>query len=670
MSTALMKQLVAVVDMHHYDAVTRELLEQGVMHFIRIKELKDALPEGVKAVSLQEKTENMAGLRRRVESLLHIIQYDPSKEVTLDVRDLSPVQTGEFEKELDAVNDAIDTIREKQRQVQQEILRLEELQNHIAEGGGLNPQLLQQKSGLLTFFTGRVPRETREEFTQALAELPIAVVPLGDEEAGEYIIIAIKKYRQRIDEILNRTGWENIDLNTQNPQAGSLNKENTDTIRKQLASLKEEQQDFTRKVEETVEKKRESLLDMWRSLRLHELYSSVEYNYGTTARTLLFSGWVPRGKQKILDAAIRKASENTCYIEWHDPEDALGLEGLKPPVKFTNPKFLQPFQMLVENYSIPEYGTFDPTPVVAVAYLLMFGLMFGDVGHGAVLFIAGIIGTIVKRREKISRLFQLIIYCGVSAMVFGVLFGSYFGMAWAPPVWFDFHGAVTGHAHGGFVNDIYGILTITIYFGIAVIGIGLIINWINCIRKKRWIKLSLDKAGLLGGWMFAGGVYTAFYFAARSYKKLPPVMQLIWLLGIPAVLFIAKPVVEFIIEKREHGKQFGGFTVMDFLMEWIVEMLEVFSGYLANTLSFMRVAGLGIAHVSLMTAFFQIAGMMGSGSYNIGSYAILIIGNLLVIVLEGLSAGIQSLRLNYYEFFSKYFSGSGIAYSPVTLNQR
>jgi len=106
-------------------------------------------------------------------------------------------------------------------------------------------------------------------------------------------------------------------------------------------------------------------------------------------------------------------------------------------------------------------------------------------------------------------------------------------------------------------------------------------------------------------------------------------------------------------------------------MEWIVEILEIFSGYLANTLSFMRVAGLGIAHVSLMIAFFSIAGMIGgpSGSFTIGSYLVLIAGNVLVILLEGLSAGIQSLRLNYYEFFSKYFSGSGRAYAPVTLHK-
>ena len=104
-------------------------------------------------------------------------------------------------------------------------------------------------------------------------------------------------------------------------------------------------------------------------------------------------------------------------------------------------------------------------------------------------------------------------------------------------------------------------------------------------------------------------------------------------------------------------------------MEWIVELLEIFSGYLANTLSFMRVAGLGIAHVSLMIAFFEIARMVSPEGGSIGSYMVLFSGNVLVIALEGLSAGIQSLRLNYYEFFSKYFFGSGRAYMPISLRR-
>lgn len=104
---------------------------------------------------------------------------------------------------------------------------------------------------------------------------------------------------------------------------------------------------------------------------------------------------------------------------------------------------------------------------------------------------------------------------------------------------------------------------------------------------------------------------------------------------------------------------------MDSVMEWVVDVLEIFSGFLANTLSFMRVAGLGIAHVSLMVAFMNMAELAGGGIFGV---LIMIVGNALVIALEGLSAGIQSLRLNYYEFFSKYYTGKGFAYHPVALH--
>jgi V/A-type H+-transporting ATPase subunit I len=336
-----------------------------------------------------------------------------------------------------------------------------------------------------------------------------------------------------------------------------------------------------------------------------------------------------------------------------------------------NPRFLSPFQMLVTNYAVPEYGTIDPTPLVAVAYLIMFGLMFGDAGHGAVLLVLGLLGSVLYKggRPGVRNLLRLIAYCGGAAIVAGILFGSYFGMQWFTPLWFDYHAVVAGHGGGGLVTDIYGVLLITIYFGIAVIALGLVLNWINCVAKGRWFRLIFDKGGLIGSWIYGAGIYAAMYFVRHDYKQLPDSNLLILLLGIPALVLTLKPVLEYTLHKPR--KPFTLLIPVDFFMEWIVEILEIFSGYLANTLSFMRVAGLGIAHVSLMIAFFSIARMAGgsSGGYNVGSYLVLIAGNVLVILLEGLSAGIQSLRLNYYEFFSKYFSGSGRAYAPVTLRK-
>ncbi|OHB76594.1 MAG: hypothetical protein A2Z25_05990 [Planctomycetes bacterium RBG_16_55_9] len=154
---------------------------------------------------------------------------------------------------------------------------------------------------------------------------------------------------------------------------------------------------------------------------------------------------------------------------------------------------------------------------------------------------------------------------------------------------------------------------------------------------------------------------------AHNYRQLPSGAILFLLVGLPSLLLLIKEPYHYF--RHDHGgsdKKFNPFLLFNFIMGWFVEILEIFSGYLSNTLSFMRVAGLGIAHACLMISFFTIAGMTSG----IASVLILILGNLLVIGLEGLSAGIQALRLNYYEFFTKFFHGTGKLYTPISLNSR
>ena len=136
------------------------------------------------------------------------------------------------------------------------------------------------------------------------------------------------------------------------------------------------------------------------------------------------------------------------------------------------------------------------------------------------------------------------------------------------------------------------------------------------------------------------------------------------LVGLPSLLIFIKEPYHYLKQRSGNSdEKFNPLTILNFLMQWVVELLEIFSGYLSNTLSFMRVAGLGIAHVCLMISFFTLAEMTSG----IGSVLILILGNILVIGLEGLSAGIQALRLNYYEFFTKFFHGTGKLYTPISL---
>jgi V/A-type H+-transporting ATPase subunit I len=503
----------------------------------------------------------------------------------------------------------------------------------------------------------------------AVSELPCVLHKLHAENGRTNIfLISMKKDDSKINTLLNTNGFTDIDLRQ---ETFGMKDEVQHDLDAKLARLSESQNKLNSSSKNIIQEKQGLLSDMWKNLRLNELYYKVQSFCSKTSRTILFSGWLPVSKYPIVENAIKRVTEDRCYLEWNDPSEIQKKTKKTPnvPVQFSSPRFLSPFQMLVKGYAIPEYGAIDPTPFVAIAYLIMFGLMFGDIGHGLVLSVIGIFGFIYfgKQNRDLVGLSNLIIWCGGSAMIFGILFGSFFGMRMFPPLWFDYHAAVMGHGNeSGPVKDIYGVLLITIIFGISIIGLGLFINWINLFRKRDWLHLLLDRRGLVGGFMYGSGIYVASYMVYHGYKSLPPSNELFFLLGLPSILLMLKPPIEFIIHKKKHPQlKFTIFTPVDFIMEWIVEMLEIFSGYLANTLSFMRVAGLGIAHVSLMVVFFQLAKM--AGGFSVWSILILIAGNSMVIALEGLSAGIQSLRLNYYEFFSKYFTGSGMAYSPVTL---
>ncbi|MGH0054389.1 MAG: V-type ATPase 116kDa subunit family protein, partial [Sphaerochaetaceae bacterium] len=315
--------------------------------------------------------------------------------------------------------------------------------------------------------------------------------------------------------------------------------------------------------------------------------------------------------------------------------------------------------------------TINPTIFVMVAYLSMFGLMFADVGQGFVLLLVGLFGKYgykkhpLKKDGLISRnLTELLLYLGISSMVFGALFGSYFGLDLLPAIWFNYEAVVAGHAEGTLISDVYGILGLTIKFGIIIIYTGLVLNWINLFRKKSYLKLTLDKNGLLGGLIFGIGLYMGFGFVESGYRSFPSDPWISPVLTIALVLLFIRGFLAYYLSVKQGGEHRDFVSVtLSSIMEWFVDVLEIFTGYLSNTLSFMRVAGLGIAHASLMQSFKQLATLADG----VPGVVIFLLGNALVIVLEGLSAGIQSLRLNYYEFFSRYFTGKGVAYQPVGL---
>ncbi|MBN2317009.1 MAG: hypothetical protein JXM79_23990 [Sedimentisphaerales bacterium] len=668
MFTAEMIQLFAVVLSRDSERVSEALLREGVMQFIDISEIEGQTLDELSSVKLKVSLTEITDLRKRIEGFLYAGDIIPSAPKETDLINRKPVDIGKEKTHLDQIVSERDSIRERQRTIQQEILRLEDIRRQVERYGlGLADVTIQAKHSLISMEIGKVPLSKIDLFENELKDLPSLNITMDrDKDMSHQLLISMKRDSEQIHKILAKVGWTRIELPD---ELRSVKKDVAEGLSEKLEKLTQEQRDTEKKVHDLVKKEEKRLIEVWNNLRVNELIYQIQGTFKSSARTVIFTGWLPSAKKNLLTRKIKQACENHCYLEWNEAGSKTAI-GDDIPVSFNNPKALAPFQMLVSNFGIPEYGTIDPTPFVMPLYLSMFGLMFADVGQGFVLAILGLLGLLhLRKKEQKTGLYQLswlIVWCGCSSVLFGALFGSYFGVSLFRPLWFDFHGIISGHSmHDSVIKDIFDILSITIYFGISVIFLGLLFNWINIIRARKWMELIFDKGGILGGWIYAGGIYIASYMVAHDYKAFPPGATLLLLVGLPSLLlFIKEPYHYMKHEAGQTAQKLNAFTLLNFLMGWIVELLEIFSGYLSNTLSFMRVAGLGIAHVCLMISFFTLADMTSG----VKSVVILILGNILVIGLEGLSAGIQALRLNYYEFFTKFFHGTGKLYTPISLN--
>jgi len=651
--TRPMRLLTAVVLEQMSDAVVKSLLEMGVMDFVHINKLEpqqmeklSSRPSSVTRIALED-------MRHRVEAILRQGQVSLPTSDVLDVKNMEKPDLDSYASLLDALGKKLLVLKEKQKESNQQVLGFDEMHRYIDE----------DKGEYLDLRVGEISHGSAEDLASRLATFGGILEPYPD--GNKYISLTLRRDGSQVSPLLDKFGWtESSDVTAQKRAVSIVTHRLEEEHRKAAVQRKEVEGE----VNDLIRAESSSLIAIWGNLRLNELSDQIRSYFSYTRNTTLFSGWVPSDQADEVTKAIFSSSEGQCVIEW---TEATQMPREEVPVAVTSPKLLEPFQKMVNNYSTPEYGTVNPTIFVMIAYLIMFGLMFGDVGQGFVLLLVGFLTQLSYRKNPLKKdgmlsrnLSKLLPYLGVSSMVFGVLYGSYFGFALFPALWFNLDAVVAGHATTGPVRDVYGILGITIKFGIIVIYTGLVLNWINLFRKKAWLKMTLDKNGIVGGILFATGLYMGFGFVGSNYKEFPSDPWIPIVLGVTILLLFLRGFLDYYLSVKEGGqRESAGKVIMDSTMEWLVDMLEIFGGYLSNTLSFMRVAGLGIAHAALMESFKELSSL----SSGVGAIAILVLGNALVIVLEGLSSGIQSLRLNYYEFFSRYFTGKGVAYEPVGL---
>ena len=386
------------------------------------------------------------------------------------------------------------------------------------------------------------------------------------------------------------------------------------------------------------------------------LLLQAQARFGATGRFVVISGWIPEASVDRLRQMLAEVAP-LAVMDVEKPgelaEAPAGIAGI--PILHRNPVLLRPFQSLVEMYDTPSYGEVQPTAFFAVSFLLMFGLMFGDVGHGATLCCAGY--YLFRYMPRFLDYGILLMEAGAASAAFGFLYGSFFGIEGALPVlWLEP------------VRDLPTFIRVAVTLGIVLVSGGLVLNVINSWRLGERASALFGMRGLFGAFLY----WTALVLVARALMPRSVVTPL-WLLGVlaasaMALVLLRRPLLAWLQPQavvRPRGPRPPTWLRA---LEGSVELVDSLFAYMANTVSFIRIAAFAAVHAGVFVAMFAVSDTLAQARFGGAlSIGVLILGNIVLILLEGLTVSVQVLRLEYYEFFGKFFRGGGQAYRPLML---
>ncbi len=361
-------------------------------------------------------------------------------------------------------------------------------------------------------------------------------------------------------------------------------------------------------------------------------------------------GWVPEKKVKSLVAKLR--SFNGVNVTVQDPEE---IEDREPPVKLKNPRIIRPFEYYVNMYGLPGYKDMDITFFVAVVYTFVFGVMFGDVGQGIVLAIAGLLMWKFKKMD----LGKILVPCGISSAVCGFVFGSVFGYEDALDPLYRVIGL--GHKPVEVMESVNGILVFAIFVGVFLMFCAMALHTAISFKRKEPGEAIFSQNGITGIIFYACAVNEVYAFMGG--KEIIPGKICVPVLLVCILILFFKEILIALTEKKGSAKP---ESIGDFILQNLFECLLYVLEYFSNTLSFLRVGAFVIVHASMMSVVFTLAGDPKSPK----GIVIVILGNVLVIALEGLLTGIQGLRLVFYEMFSRFHEGGGKPFSAIRLYKK
>ena len=649
-----MTHLLIAASKEQMASVVTELYRHRVFH---ITDFVDQGKEGYEGVKLGVPFENAGQLSSdliKIRSIENVFQTSPGTQFDVPVRPAETIRAA-INNELPKIESEVSTLTAKRSNAETKIRECEQRINEL-KPFALVPVELDLYRGYesLAVYAGYIEKDIDFAFP---SEKYFAA---GKD--GNFLVAFVESANaQEAEKVLSDAGFISVALPTETGTVqAAIDKYNTE-----LVQAKADLADASAKILEAKAKYADLLAACDEVLSCDVERAEAPLRFATTEEAFVLDGWVPYDDVAKIEAGLTQATGGKVYVTVD--EDEINYDEV--PVEYNNPSFAKPAEVLMDLYARPKFKELDPTIILSIMFPLLFGVIVGDVGYGLIYLALALVlrKLLVRMGEMGAKAFKIILGCGISTVVFGLLYSEIFGLSlpWHS-ILFSRHLPIGGDH----LPQVMDLLVISVAIGVIYLTVGWIFGMINHARMDHKgahrTKAICAKFGWLA--MFWGMLIILFSlidigtFIAGITIPLPNLT----VIGLPltivgAVLFVLGAV----FVARENP----------------LDLMEIPTNLLSHMLSFCRIAAVGLSSVAIAMvvnflameffigpaiADFSVVGVL----LIIVGVLVLIIGHALNVVLGVIGGALHPVRLHYVEFFTKFYQGGGVIYKPFGLKRK
>jgi V/A-type H+-transporting ATPase subunit I len=705
-----MRELRIVTLDRHVDDIVKKIEVMGNVHLIDIKEVLEEWEDLVEPFKADTLAMKCSDLLTRMDNLIALLRPMEAKKGIKEMLFKEPdeverVKVGargleELEKDFEDIEKVVIKLVSARDRLRGELSTAKEISEvlKVLEEFGIDLDFLDKKE-FISVYAGKLPLVNVEGLRRSIESLTgknhfIVSKEIAVEEETSFsfaVIVTLKKNEEGVQKELRMANFEAW----QRPAAMLIPEKTKEAVEELEARIKRSESELKEK-EEKIEEIRgeefDDLLVMRELVQIEESKAKAKVLFGKTESVRVIEGWTPREEvNKVVEGILEEVGE-FCVIEVKEPK----REDVGVPSLLKNPKIAKPFESIIKMFGPPLYKDIDPTIITAIIFPILFGFMFPDIGHGLLVVLLGLALMFVFKGlgKGLREMGIIIVLCGFCSVIGGALFGEFFGFSefashlvedslamsiphWLifKPLWFEP------------IPEAEFMFVLTMLIGAMHMGLGLFLNGMNNFSNRHILEGITNFVRI---WCLFGALYFllllfGFFFMELKEGNIQVLLR-------NATVFIVLPIILLflfrIVTELRHGgnEEHSGHThddadaderkerrsIMDLLIifiDGIIDaLMENFFRFLANTVSYGRILALALCHAALMEVFILLSFMCLK--INVGVAAIVFLaGTALVVILEALIAGIHTIRLHFYEWFTKFYDGGGVEFSPFKFSR-